>query len=438
MASLFWYIAKAIVVSGFFYGYYFLVLKDRTFHTWNRFYLLGTVGLSLILPLISIELSFSSFQAETARVIRSVTLQDEIVITSNTSGKTLNTLQLITGGYLLVSALFLVIFLKRLFRILFIPRRFVQSRIAGIRFVNTNLPETPFSFLNTIYWNDTIDLDSPSGQNIFKHEVIHIRDKHSWDIIFMNIVTSVFWINPFFRIIKKELCTVHEFIADRKSVANGDRRSFAEMILSSVYSKEQFSITNNFFNSPIKRRLNMLNKNKHFRPGYLSRIMVFPLITFIFLIVSCNAKDEMKSEEGARFTPPVIVKDEPPSESPETSVALSDENNSSGDTTIYQRVEKEATFPGGPSEWQKYIVKAIQATVDSFTEKDYGTAVIKFIVDKDGSIRNVTAQTMQGTLLAKVSIDAIRKGPRWVPAMVNNKPVSAYRLQPVTLKNPGL
>src|SRR6185437_8184476 len=102
---------------------------------------------------------------------------------------------------------------------------------------------------------------------------------------------------------------------------------------------------------------------------------------------------------------------------------------------VFTKVETEASFPGGLSAWSKYISRAIQDSIDKFTKADYGTCVLRFIVNTDGSISDVTATTMKGTELAKVSIKAIENGPRWIPASQNGHTVAAYRLQPVTLKD---
>ena len=103
---------------------------------------------------------------------------------------------------------------------------------------------------------------------------------------------------------------------------------------------------------------------------------------------------------------------------------------------IFTKVEVEASFPGGLQAWIKYISKAIRDSIDKFTNRDYGTCVIRFIVNVDGNISEVIATTMKGSELAKVSVDAIKNGPKWIPASQNGKPVAAYRLQPVTLQQP--
>ncbi|MDQ6844090.1 MAG: energy transducer TonB [Bacteroidota bacterium] len=99
-------------------------------------------------------------------------------------------------------------------------------------------------------------------------------------------------------------------------------------------------------------------------------------------------------------------------------------------------IEINASFPGGVGEWTKYIKKEIQRNSDEFTEADFGTCVVKFIVDKAGKVSQVEAVTMKGTKLADIAVNAIRKGPDWIPARQNGAYVNAYRLQPVVLKNP--
>lgn len=107
------------------------------------------------------------------------------------------------------------------------------------------------------------------------------------------------------------------------------------------------------------------------------------------------------------------------------------------DTTTLDKVEVEALFPGGAAAWTKYISKYITDNAESFKKKDYGTCIVKFIVDKTGHISQVEATTMKKSRLAKVAVEAIENGPRWSPAQRNGRNVNAYRLQPITLEDPG-
>jgi protein TonB len=104
---------------------------------------------------------------------------------------------------------------------------------------------------------------------------------------------------------------------------------------------------------------------------------------------------------------------------------------------VYSKVEIEASFPGGPQAWIRYVSNAIQENLSKLRKSDYGTCIIKFIVDTKGHVSQVEATTMQKSRLAKIAIDAIANGPKWHPAQQNGKFVNAYRLQPITLTDPG-
>jgi protein TonB len=103
------------------------------------------------------------------------------------------------------------------------------------------------------------------------------------------------------------------------------------------------------------------------------------------------------------------------------------------DDVIFTKAENEASFPGGEAGWTAYIRQHIERNIDALVKANKsGTCRLKFIVDKNGNVRDVEALTMKGTRLAKVSIAAILSGPKWIPAMQNGRAVNAYREQPVT------
>lgn len=95
-------------------------------------------------------------------------------------------------------------------------------------------------------------------------------------------------------------------------------------------------------------------------------------------------------------------------------------------------IEIEAKFKGN---WNAYLQKEIEKNMDELTEAgESGTCIVKFVVSKDGTVSEVQAITMKGTKLAEIAVNAIRKGPKWIPALQNGVPVNAYRQQPVTFK----
>lgn len=127
----------------------------------------------------------------------------------------------------------------------------------------------------------------------------------------------------------------------------------------------------------------------------------------------------------------------PPEDIAGSNVAEKPVNRKTKEDSVFILVQIEASFPGGEKAWQQYIQRAITSQLDEFTDKDYGTCIVQFIVDKTGKVSNVTATTMLGTKLAEIAVNTIRKGPDWTPAIQNGRYVTARRLQPVTLRNPN-
>ena len=98
--------------------------------------------------------------------------------------------------------------------------------------------------------------------------------------------------------------------------------------------------------------------------------------------------------------------------------------------SVFTRDEIEASFPGGDEGWRRYVKKAIEANIDELIQAgESGTCRVRFIVSKDGTVSDVVALTMKGSKLAEVAVNAIRKGPKWKPAMQYGRPVNAYREQ---------
>lgn len=226
------------------------------------------------------------------QVLQTISYGDEAVIEySHNSGFELTTENMAQAAYLLISAIFLCIFLLSIYKIKRLRKKYPETKIEDVSFINTNEKGTPFSFFRFIFWNQAIDLHSRSGQQIFNHEIAHVKEKHSYDKIFMNIVLIFFWLNPFFWLMRKELYMIHEFIADKEALEDSDISSFAEMILQTVYPGQHFSSTNSFFYSPIKRRILMLTKNKNPKVNYISRLLVLPLAAIVFFAFALKVKN---------------------------------------------------------------------------------------------------------------------------------------------------
>ncbi|HZW69496.1 MAG TPA: hypothetical protein VFF57_01425, partial [Hanamia sp.] len=186
MITFAWYLLKVIISSGILCGYYFLALRNKVFHRWNRFYLLAAIVISLIAPVMKINIFQNNKDKGTVvQMLQTISYGDEAVVEySKNSGFQISTENLAECGYLLVCVIFLTVFLVSLFKIKKLKKKYAETKIEDISFINTSEKGTPFSFFKSIFWNNAIDLHSTPGQQIFNHEIAHIKEKHSYDKIF--------------------------------------------------------------------------------------------------------------------------------------------------------------------------------------------------------------------------------------------------------------
>ncbi|MCC2590014.1 M56 family metallopeptidase [Chryseobacterium sp. MFBS3-17] len=286
METLLLYFGKMMLCSAVLFAYYHLVLKDKTFHHYNRFYLLVAVAVSLLLPLLKV----SYFTVEVNHDM--YLLLNKLQYSHNANPESHDNLYfrliILTAG--VVALVLCGKLIAGLLRIQHFSRKFPKEQVKGISFYHTSLREAPFSFFSKLFWRDTILLDSDLGQQILKHEMVHIEQKHSIDKVLMETLTAILWFNPVFWLMKKELYLIHEYLADKKAVKHMDTKAFAQMLLASHFSGSVIPATSPFLNSNLKKRLKMLQK-PHTRFGYVPRIMALPLLFTVAFAYMVNAEN---------------------------------------------------------------------------------------------------------------------------------------------------
>ena len=287
-----YYLLQVLVCSAVLMVYYLLVLRNKKFHQYNRFYLLGVALVSWMVPLIKIvwEQERSGVrQVDLLTVVAANNSEMEAMVTSQQ--QSLDWVSLLPNLYMAVCIFLLSAMLVSLYRIYKIYTTHECSNLQQFYLVMTREKGTPFSFFSYIFWNAEIDIQTPAGKQILQHELTHVTQYHSIDKIVIQLNLIAGWFNPFFWLLKKELDMIHEFIADKKSVEHGDTASLAQMLLTTAYPGQQFPLTNPFFFSPIKRRLKILTSTKNPTFNYLRRLIVLPLLAVVVLLFAFRAKE---------------------------------------------------------------------------------------------------------------------------------------------------
>jgi hypothetical protein len=285
------YVLKSIFISGLFLGYYWIALRNKSFNYYNRFYLLLSMAGSFIIPLFN----FNWFTIDKqAMPVSPETFQ---FITQEIAPKHAPTIswQAVVLYVVIGISLFLLLVLAfNISKVYHLKRRSAVVEMEGLDFIYTNLDQAPFSFLNNLFWKESISLDDDFGQKIFKHELTHIHQKHTLDVLFCQFINSICWMNPFNWLIQKELKAIHEFIADREAVGNNNVEEFVQLLLQAHYGKHFLNPTHAFYYSSIKRRLIMLTTTNNARFKFLRKALVLP-VTFAAVVVLSVSVTETKA-----------------------------------------------------------------------------------------------------------------------------------------------
>lgn len=287
------YLLKSVLYAGVLTGYYWFGLRNRTFHAYNRFYLLFSVLLSLFLPLISWKWTVPAENLPTLPyfIAPIVTANnDEMVMnTLSDTGWSLSGLQFAWSMLVIVAAWRLIQLVVSGWRIQALRKKYPGVPMADFILHRTNLIDAPFSFFHRLFWRQDIDLHSEYGRQILAHEITHIRQKHSWDKLLIQLSLVFGWFNPFFWIIRRELSMIHEFLADCSAVKQGDAPTLANLILNTLPNRQHI-LANHFLHSPIKRRLMMIAQPPKTKFGYWTRVAVLPIVATCFMAFSASTE----------------------------------------------------------------------------------------------------------------------------------------------------
>jgi hypothetical protein len=292
--ELFIYLVKSMILSGIFFGYYSQFLKNTIYHAYNRFYLLAAMALSLTIPFF--KLSMFSVTEEQAAGAKQVLIYLSQLPAAPVQQENIAWEILIIAT---ISSVFVFYLAYSIYRILRLKAMNDKTQMGEFTFIETDFEEAPFSFFSNLFWKKSISMDDESGRKILQHEIAHIREKHSWDRLFSQLICSIFWMNPFNWVIQKELQNIHEFIADRDAVGSGEVDAFAKMLLQTHYGNHFLNPSHSFYYSSIKRRIIMLTTSQAPKYAYLRRVAVLPMLAFILALFSIQlSAQETKAKKA--------------------------------------------------------------------------------------------------------------------------------------------
>ena len=445
------YFLKVNVAIALFYAFYRLFFYKDTFFGWRRMALLCFFVLSAAVPLLNIQtwivaqepmVAIADLYANT--VLPEFTIAPEIGI--NWTSTMLNSISILYWGG--VGILF-IHFLSQLIGII---RLSCQCRTLKIGNINVHLlpnAQGPFSFFQWIFINPSIHNEQELDE-ILTHEFTHASQWHSLDIIVSEIACILCWFNPFAWLMKREIRTNLEYMADASVLANGyDSKAYQYHLLGLSHHKAAATIYNNFNVLPLKKRIKMMNKKRTREIGRTNYLMFLPLAALLMIISNIEAVARTTKEIALEVIEAVdtpIAKSTVTTEtldiqSAELSLTITNPKDTiipTPEDVVFEVVEVMPEFPnGGMPGFMKYLGKNVKYPIEAHANNIEGRVVVHFIVNKDGSISNVGLTRSVDPLLDKEAIRVISSMPKWKPGMQRGKAVRVKYTVPVMFRLQG-
>lgn len=292
---------KSLICSAVFGAYYVFALKNAPTNSFNRFYLLGAALLSLVLPLAPFELlHVSAITIPEFPLLDISGMGTTETVSIATPAQTINWSTTFSTIYFTISTLLIAHLAIQSLSLYFTKGEAQKTGGEGFVLIHTTDPRAPFSFMNRLFWPTHMRQDSPEGKSILLHELAHIRQQHTLDKIFMQLMLAICWLNPIIWLIKKELWLQHEFLADKHAIKDHDGAAFASMLLYSVSGSANRAIINPFFQSSVKRRLFMLSQPNRNAYSFMRRFLSVPVLLMAVTLLSVDSKQSGDAVRAAK------------------------------------------------------------------------------------------------------------------------------------------
>jgi beta-lactamase regulating signal transducer with metallopeptidase domain len=268
---------------------YHVFLEKEKMHLFNRYYLLLSLAFSLIIPLVKIEVAGENLPLKAysgLQAIASLSAQRAPIVPT-AAVLPYDMYQVIWWVYASVAILLLYRFAKNLVAIFYKTARQNKVECDGAKLVLMNEPTAPHSFLQYIFVNGQDYTDRKIAKELIMHELAHVRQKHSIDILFMELLLIVFWCNPLLYFYRKAIKLNHEFLADDYAVGTAaDAATYQYLLLNTLYARQHSPLICTLNYSLTKKRLMMMTKTSSPVQLWLKKAAMVPLLFSIFLAFS--------------------------------------------------------------------------------------------------------------------------------------------------------
>ncbi len=423
-------VVNFVFVSGFsltiFTLVYLLFLRRETFFVLNRIYLMAAVFFSIVLPFVHFTVKSAMPSFMLGEVTVTASRYQNLLETATVYGTKLTSvveqqiqsIGLIRLVYLTGTAICVLLFIYRLFQIIALILNNESEVKNGIRIVKIDRDTTPFSFFNFVFINKN-DADNQGMKEMLTHEMEHVRQGHSFDVMILEILTIFQWFNPFIWLLKRSIRENHEFLADHGVLKPGVSSASYRLLLLGSSIEQQPVIANNFNYSLIKIRINMITKIKSNRTA-ASKLAIGIMATAALLMVFAFDNDETIPQD--KKTTNKVTKTE----------TSTQQKTQEGADQVFNVVEQMPVFPGGDSALRTFIARGVVYPDDAKKAGIQGKVFITFVVGKDGNVIDAKIVRSASPSLDKEALRVTGTMPKWTPGKQKGVNVAVQYTIPIT------
>lgn len=465
------YILEVNICILLFCGLYYLLLRNETDFKFRRFYLISAGIIAMLAPMFKLG---AMLVGNVPVNELPITILPELVIGEQTVNAleietTTNYWQVSSTLYWVIAGLLLQYFLFQLMQVAWFTfsKKTNIKKENGIIWIDTNGTLPTFSFFNILFYDNTIKLSEEEKERIVNHELAHIQQKHSWDIILLETAKIFCWINPLAWYMRREIQDIHEYLADEKVVAATNSDEYRSLLAKMALNQAHLSIGHHFNKSKTLKRIQMITTIKE-RVKSWKMALTLPALLSMAIIVSCNDEvmqdidtvmetasqmqvpDNLKADYNsllAKYPTADIVYMEAAIEAEDELEKLKDiDPNSIMSLHVFKDTENKRVgiFLDKSGNFQKLKQHDPAASLEAFTIVDepampeggyqafyerlgarlkypqqarklgvQGKVYVQFIVNEVGEITEVTAVKGIGAGCDQAAIDAVKASSKW-------------------------
>ena len=430
--------------------FYRLFLERERFFRLNRVYLLLTFFLAPVLPLLPWSDLFptQTWTGLPVVLLETITVQAEGTQVATASSSSFHWSSIVKVLWMAGSLFVLYYFLVHLQQLLKLIQKGRKVHHANYTHIEHPDITAPYSWFHFLFWNKKANLSPGEEQAIVAHELAHIKQGHSWDLMLMELAKVLFWWNPLWYAYRHSLEAVHEYLADTEALESIPKSDYGRLLLRQHLLPQPQILIHTFHTSQLKKRIIMMTKSPSSLLALGKYLMFFPVLMLVLLACEdAEAQQEVAQKAEQELQEPqfydqvdTVVTFHPESMEEEVQFVK---------TRIYEVVDQMPVFGDcSDAEGKELsqcsfrnlltdIFENVKYPKEAHESQKEGTALISFVVDKTGAVTNATTvegKTTEHTALNNAALTMVNNLPKFSPGRQDGEAVNVKMVLPIKFK----